>query len=974
MAKIAQLNRLTPLEANGQELVPVVKNGTTRAAAIIDIVAPAAKPFVDAAAGHVAKAELAAASAAIGAHLFDTVEAGLLATPEGNDFRVRGVGDTYAEDYRNVGGVATKLPGELPSKAYMDGIAPAVNSKVMVLAKMAGVDTSNIALDSGAAIRAALTEAMTAGKTVDLGVDTFRVGAQWSSVLPITDKLILRGDGGRFVATDGDSSKNFMAVRAPIEMEGLRFENFSALLSCDTNGIDLSDHDIVLRNIDHLNCGQGLIFNTLENFRIRDLILEMINIDSTAFASGVGKGQGIRWQANGFRRAYLRSIFCRNRNYQAVRVGAYPHDLVYNGHIHMESIHVDGVISNGQSNGVQAFGYDIYVDDIFVTRVDCLNGNSSNTEAVYFAGDRVSLGNITVENASNGQGGIAVKSSRTRQHGPIRYRTRLHPRMNCAMRIDGPDVELSGGFDIEWLWEPIVTSTSAGNDAYAVSYLRMDTALTDAYDYFFVPHAVNTTNAPTLDVGGFGAKLMVNAENGAAIYPGQLRTDVIYRATLDVSGNRYRIRAVRWDDRVPVVSGIGNNIALPGVLLDGKTYWATPMTTMTAGATMTIGDSAPITIKVQTANGLSDIPNSETVTNGYRKAFYYSAADNAMILIDESGKPYTGTGRFVPELSGVVNAYVCNHPYPDDYSDALFVMFPIANTGAATLNGEPILRADGSAITSGYLVPNELYQLIRAGSNWNATRVSGSFHAIDTANGGSGRSVIKDVTVTNGHYTSIVDSISTGYNEVSNIKTLGRTRVRDAVVGLGMSVAAPIGSRAYVSDIRLSCFYIDMPTRIVSVGPGFSHVEINNVPEAVIRGLVTGPGGTVIGGNTTQGGIGFLRLRNVQKAAAFAQYITQATAITAIDSDHVSVASGVNPPSIGAGGFFEFGSIFPHLGVEPGDAITVTHEMNNTRLQFGGYCTARDTVKAFVRDPNPAGAAVDLAPGRLFITSRRMRA
>ena len=108
----------------------------------------------------------------------------------------------------------------------------------------------------------------------------------------------------------------------------------------------------------------------------------------------------------------------------------------------MESIHVDGVISNGQSNGVQAFGYDIYVDDIFVTRVDCLNGNSSNTEAVYFAGDRVSLGNITVENASNGQGGIAVKSSRTRQHGPIRYRTRLHPRMNCAMRIDGPDVEL----------------------------------------------------------------------------------------------------------------------------------------------------------------------------------------------------------------------------------------------------------------------------------------------------------------------------------------------------------------------------------------------------------------------------------------------------------------------------------------------------------------------------------------------------
>lgn len=45
-----------------------------------------------------------------------------------------------------------------------------------------------------------------------------------------------------------------------------------------------------------------------------------------------------------------------------------------------------------------------------------------------------------------------------------------------------------------------------------------------------------------------------------------------------------------------------------------------------------------------------------------------------------------------------------------------------------------------------------------------------------------------------------------------------------------------------------------------------------------------------------------------------------------------------------------------------------------SRLQFGGYATARDTVKAFVRDPNPTGAAVDLATGRLFITSRRLRA
>ena len=49
MAKISALPRIAPGEADGTELLPVVRAGTTMAAPVADFIAPAAQPFVDAA-------------------------------------------------------------------------------------------------------------------------------------------------------------------------------------------------------------------------------------------------------------------------------------------------------------------------------------------------------------------------------------------------------------------------------------------------------------------------------------------------------------------------------------------------------------------------------------------------------------------------------------------------------------------------------------------------------------------------------------------------------------------------------------------------------------------------------------------------------------------------------------------------------------------------------------------------------------
>lgn len=430
----------------------------------------------------------------------------------------------------------------------------------------------------------------------------------------------------------------------------------------------------------------------------------------------------------------------------------------------METLHVENVISGSQSNGVQAFGSDVYMNDIYVTRVDCIDGGSSNVEPVYTVGDRVNIGNITIENGGNAQGALAVKSSNTQQHGPIRIRTSLHPRMNAAIRIDGPNAELTKGITIEWCYENIAPTVPDGADGYAVSYIRMDTQITNAISYYFVPHAVNTTSTPRLNIGGTGLKTMVFAGSDTPVFPGMLRTDLVYEATYSTSNDYWRIQAVNWQANVPIVAPVGGVLAIDGALVDGKSYWVTPMQTVGVGGAVTVGGSAAIPLMYRDATGaLKPVGGSNTsVSNGFEKAFYYSAADNAMIRITPSGHPYEGIGRFVPELRGAGDSFVFVHPYANDYADALFIQSPRDNTGPATLNGEPLLTSTGGQMAAGYLRANRIYQLLRDGLTWRATRIGGSADAIDVAQGASGRQIIKDLTFINCQYNIGVTSTVSG--------------------------------------------------------------------------------------------------------------------------------------------------------------------------------------------------------------------
>ncbi|MCJ1960810.1 hypothetical protein [Novosphingobium mangrovi (ex Hu et al. 2023)] len=919
------------------------------------------------------RSELAATQAAVAQTAFDTLADGLAATSSGDVFNVRGDGDVYATTYRNEDGSASTQLGAFPSKSFMDGIAPAVNSKVLALARASNVDVLNPGLDNGSAIQAALSEAMSSGKTVDLGNNEFRVGSQWLTSFALTDKLTLRGDGGRFLATEGTGSKRFAYLRAPIEMDGVQFDNFQNILQCDSEGLDLSGEDIALRNIRHHNAGGALIYSTLEDLRIRELILENISIDGPINANGAGSGQGIRYQSNGFERAYLRKIFVRNRSYQGIRIGGYPHGLARNRHIHMEALHVDGVISNGQSNGVQAFGGDVTMHDLFVRGVECYTGASSNVEPVYVVGDTVTMGNVTIEACGQEQAALAIKSSRAKQSGPIRIRTNLHTDMNAAIRIDGSDADLRGGIDIEWLWEPLAASTTAGlpgDDTYAIDFLHLDDGLTDTMEYHFVPHQINTTDTPKLDVGGFGARTMVLKETLAPIRPGQLRPQAVYSARYNVANDNFEVRAVNWEANSPLLSNTSDHAQIEGILSDGEVYWFTPMRSLAAGATLSVGTAQPRPIKADSASGLVDTP----LSNGYPHAVYYSASDDALISLERSGMPYNGIGRFVPEVSGSGNTFTFVHPYPQDYADRLFVLFQTSNTGSATLNGDPLHKSDGSNLTSGFITPRVLYQLQREGSTWRASRIGDRFPAIDVWSGAGGRQIIKDVTISNGQYSSILQSYSAGLSIAEDIRTLGRTRIKNTAVDFHLSCNIPQQARARAKDITLSYFYLDNPNYTAAAANGFALFDCSDIPPAAIRGVIETSRGAVISGSTTQGAIGSLKLRNVQAHDFNSSFMSYASGFGTIDSDHATRIRNVNPGSIAAGNFMELGNTFTHLGVEPGDTIQVAHSANASILELGAYCPSRDTVRVFLRHPDASGTAVDLASGDLYITSRRLRA
>lgn len=112
MAKISELPRIPAGEADGSELLPVVRDGATMAAPVGDFIAPAAMPFVNAAAISAAAAEAA------GGPTYASTAEGLAATTVGQAFAVNN-GDGTVSVYRHdAGGVAT-FQRRLPTTEFL---------------------------------------------------------------------------------------------------------------------------------------------------------------------------------------------------------------------------------------------------------------------------------------------------------------------------------------------------------------------------------------------------------------------------------------------------------------------------------------------------------------------------------------------------------------------------------------------------------------------------------------------------------------------------------------------------------------------------------------------------------------------------------------------------------------------------------------------------------------------------------------
>ncbi|MCJ1959643.1 hypothetical protein [Novosphingobium mangrovi (ex Hu et al. 2023)] len=931
MARISQLPVLVSNEVDGTEAIPVVKSGRTVQATSEAIMAPqVAKAEVQA-----NRAELAATQAAVAQSAYDTIEQGLAATADGAVFNVRGSGDTFATSYRNDGGSASAALGAFPSKQYLDGIAPGVLTHQIALDRYAGVQVDNPAADNAQGIMAAVTEAMTMGKTLTLGPRSFHVPSGWAT-LPIGNTLKVRGEGGRLVGPA--IGTEFALLRAPIDIDGVNFDSWGNLFLADQN-MDLSEYDVILRNVHAREC-YAMVFSTREDFRIRRLILENFSNVSELNANGVGQGQGVRWQAANFESILARGFLIRGKNYQGLRLGGYPHSLFRNGDITVEDGIVEKIISNGQSNGVQIFASrQFYANNLVIRNVDCVSGSSSNVEPFYCVGEKGQIGSIFIDNGGNDQGALAIKAGEVTSHGPIEIFTRLHPRMTSAVRIDGDNVELDG-LRITWSWEALAKTAGTGA-AYTASSKYQDVDYNRANPLFFVPHTVNTSTAPTLDVNGIGALPMVAENNNGPVEIGQLRPGAVYRAIKDPNNARFWVRAINYEANVLPVEVEDNHISLPDeTLVNGRVYWFLPRTTMGAGGTMSVGGGAARNIRTNTGGTLSNIGGG-SVSNGFPKAVYYSAADDCFILLQGSGK-LAQPGRFVPCPVASGDRYDFEHPYPADYADAAFVLFPENNTTTdvrINLDGTErgVLRANGLAMTAGYLAGGAIYRLDRSGEDWLATRVGGTSYGIDCVGGRGGRMIVRNTRFVNTQYQYGIEVDFEGYAEIDGVYGEGKFAF-NRVVTFNAPNSSALTTRAVVKNMEIEHFYGDGGT-LIRWAAGIGSMEVRNVAPVRVRGQLGTAQGSVIGsiasGPNTAGA---LKVRNVRAAANYQSLFTYAESFTSIDSDHVTLAN-VNPPPIAAGASVVLGSTVAVTGLKVGDLVKV-HPVDSdlSDVTYSGKC------------------------------------
>lgn len=909
---------------------------------------------------HADRSDLAATQAAVAQPAYDTIAAGLAATVSGGVFNVRGSGDTFATSYRNDGGVPSLPLGAFPSKQYLDGLAPAIATKVIAMDRLPGVQPDAPGFDNGPILRAAILDAVLTGKTIDWGNREFSILSNTAVNLE-GGRVLMRGDGATLVGPA--TNARFANLRAPLDIDGVNFRNWGDLFVGD-RATDLAGHDIIIRNMDAPEVG-GILLCTQENFKIRRLIVDTFRNECALNAGGFGRGQAIRWQTTNYESIYINNGWVVGKNFQAVRAGGYPHDLLENQFITVANLHIEKVYSSGQTNGLQVFGNNFFVDNIYIGDVDCL-GTSSNVEPFYCVGTYGQIGNITVDTGGNDQGAVAIKASSVKQHGPIRIRTKLHPQMKDAVRVDGADIEIDD-LEIEWVWDNVNHTTGSGQ-AYAIATKYADTTYSVAQPFFFVPHTVNTSSAPTLNVNAMGPKPMVFVEDASLPYPGQIRPGLVYRADYNESADRFSIAAVHWPEHVPYVQAVGGVLNLPdSALVDGACYWIANRDSTPTPALISIGGSTPLPVKSNATGALVN----RSFTNGFPRAFYYSAANNCLIAINKSLKAEPGKrGRFVLEPVAQGDAYVFPHPYPADYKDGLFIIFPAQNAGAATINvdgtARSILTSTGGALNAGYLSPGWIYCLKLVDGAFRAVRIGGANDGIACVSGREGRFVAKNVRFINAQYSYPLRVEFTTVAEIDGVFLEGKSRYARLInLSAPSQVAGVNYTRAKISNVVISHFAGDGAT-VIAPGARTSSLEVSNIPAPIVRGMTgsSSQGTLIVPASGAAGYMGKLKMRNVEGGDFYGRITANFTVFSEIDDDGWTLLSSTNnPASLAAGAYVQDSSITVP-GARTGDFIQIAHSQNNTGVVYGGFVAADNTVTPTRQ--NPTNSAIDLPAGSLW--------
>jgi len=845
----------------------------------------------------------------------------------------------------------------------LEGLSAYTDSTTIAVDKLLAFEPGNPAFNMGPALAAAMVTAAVAGKTLYLGSNTIYC-TTWTAPT-ITGTLRLVGNRAKIVGPA--TIARFANMQAGLYLSGVDFHQWQDLFYYGTN-IDLSEQNLEVYQCNQTEC-YSLLYCTNEYVSVRDIIVDQWSNVSEKL-NGFGRGQGLRWQTANYRQARVSNFYIKNKNFQGLRIGAFPHDVMNNAFIWITNGRIEGVTGNGQQNGLQTFGNNVYVKNVYITDVYDLTGASSNVEPIYSVGNRVLWEDIDIVNAGGaGQGSWAIKSSNTKATR-IRTRTRLSHWMGAWGRVDGDNLEITDS-ESEWLWNPVGLTTGDGA-AYTVTSRWMDSLLNRNSIIWVVFHTINTTTTPTLN----GKTIVVESDNSAPEL-GQIRPGAVYRCKYNETNDRWTCRAQALAEQTDLLTVTGSNVAFDitdasGNIIttpvDGAIYQAAFKTTPPSGALNFVMNNVSYPVKRMVSGSLVNL--SGQISNNYPRSFYYDATNGCFVLLYGSGKEDV-YARYVLELPANADAYVFPHPYPKDYADSLFCVFPETNVGDVSINVDgtvrSVLTSSGVQVPASNLVVGDIYSLLPVSGNYQMRRIGRQLIGIDCLGNRFGRYYAENLRFINTQYQYEQSVDFSTSAQITGHYYEGRNRCSSRIYLNAPTSVTTLPNTAHVTirDVRGSHFALDAPSSIISTAARTGNTEIYDVAAADVRGG-TVTSATVVTGYAVSGAMGNLKLRNVKAATGY-NLITNPSYFAKVDNDAwYRVNASFNPPSLAANTETVYGTTYTIGGAAVGDIVSVTHTANNTRMHFkNSYVSAANTVTVVAT--NPTGSVIDLDVGELLI-------